>query len=169
VTRDERSKGVVMVTPWNLENSNMALSGNTQKAVGQEELDDVLEVLRDGVRGYTQLGEEIGAERRLFVEKMATRRRRNLDTVVSAAAELGYEIEDHGSLGGAFRRGWTKVREALEGDESAMHEVLAEDSRTLEVIDEALGSHIPDELAEVLRGAREDIERDVEMVRASIR
>lgn len=158
-----------MVTPWSIENSNIAMSGNTGKVVGQEELDDVLEVLRDGVRGYTQLAEEIGADRRLFVEKLAVRRRRNLDTVVSAAAELGYRIEDHGSLEGAFRRGWTAVREALAGDASAMHEVLAEDSRTLEVIDEALDSKIPDELADVLRASREDIERDVELVRASIR
>jgi len=158
-----------MSTPFEVTRANDALKGKNAAVVGQEELDDVLAVLRDGARGYLQLAEEVDRDRRSFVEILVARRKRAIDTVVSACAELGYDIEDDGTLSGAFRRGWMAVKDAIAGDGSAMEVALEEDSNTLEEIDSALDADIPEELAGVLRAARTDVEEDLRLLRSSLR
>lgn len=86
-------------------------------------LEDLLETLEDGKKGFTQTAEKLAEANR---NDLAGRMREFADQrssfgaeIRTLASQLGIELDESGSMAGALHRGWISLKDALASDEPA--------------------------------------------------
>ena len=86
-------------------------------------LEDLLETLEDGKKGFTQTAEKLTEANR---DDLAGRMREFADQrssfgaeIRTLASQLGIELDESGSMAGALHRGWISLKDALASDEPA--------------------------------------------------
>lgn len=126
-----------------------------------DELNDLIEVSKDGEYGFTQCAEHAKSPN---IKSTLTARARDC---ASGAAELqtlvasyGGEPEDSGSMAGAAHRGWVAVRAAMtsKDDLAVLEEAERGEDSALKRYREAAGKALPADVKSVvdkqLRGAQ---------------
>lgn len=86
-------------------------------------LEDLLETLEDGKKGFTQTAEKLTEANR---NDLAGRMREFADQrssfgseIRTLASQLGIELGESGSMAGTLHRGWISLKDALASDEPA--------------------------------------------------
>ena len=156
-----------MTTPFEASRSVDTDRRGAERLVGQSEVDDVIEALRDGVCGYAALADRVeDPDHRQIIEQRLASRRTTTDTLVATVAEMGDDVGERPSLAASFHRGWLKVKSLL-GDHPAIEAAVHGEDHALSEIDDALETDIPEELADAIRAARRDVEQDREALVAA--
>lgn len=86
-------------------------------------LEDLLETLEDGRKGFTQSAEKLAEGGRTDLagrmREFADQRSTFAAEVRTLASRLGIDLDESGSMAGALHRGWIALKDALASDEPA--------------------------------------------------
>lgn len=119
-------------------------------------LEDILETLEDGKKGFTQTAEKLTeANRNDLAGRMrefADQRSSFAAEIRSLAAQLGIDLEESGSMTGALHRGWMSLKDALAVDEPAAVLAAAEtgEDHAKNEFTKALDEDLPEEVRTLL-------------------
>lgn len=115
-------------------------------------LEDILETLEDGKKGFTQAAEKLTETQR---QDLAGRMREFADQrssftaeIRTLAAQLGIDLDESGSMAGALHRGWMSLKDALASDETAAVLAAAEtgEDHAKSEFTKALDEDLPEEV-----------------------
>lgn len=123
-------------------------------------IEDALQTLSDGARGYRTLGEEIeSAELKPIIATLAAKRSETVETLLRAATEAGVDFEPKtdGTLSGAAHRAWLKLESAIKGDDALVESAEAAEEHAIGQLEEALETVTIEPLADHLRAAIDSI------------
>jgi uncharacterized protein (TIGR02284 family) len=119
-------------------------------------LEDLIETLEDGRKGFDQSAEKLSEAGRsdlaARMREFSTQRQRFSAELRSLAAGEGITIDENGSISGAVHRGWISLKEALTTDEVGAVLGAAEtgeDAATSQYRD-ALGEELPPQIRAVV-------------------
>lgn len=140
------------------ESGHLTESGEA-RMVAETVLDDAVEALVNGVRGYQSVAEraEDAAVRDTF-SQLGQARKQALDEVVKAAAGARVEVDVNGTAPGALHRAWIAVEGAVAGDQALIESAQTGESHAASELDRVLAEALPEEVAEALRQALADVE-----------
>lgn len=84
-------------------------------------LEDLIETLEDGKKGFEKAAERLEKDGRTDIagrmREFSQERARFSQELRDLAAREGVEIKEDGSMAGAFHRGWITLTDALTGDD----------------------------------------------------
>lgn len=84
-------------------------------------LNDLIETLADGREGFAKGAEKLSDDGRddlaRTFRELSEQRSRFADELRQVGRQLGEDIDETGSLGGALHRGWMSIKDALSGDD----------------------------------------------------
>ena len=138
--------------------SSHLTDAGTERMVADTVIDDAIETLVNGVRGYESVAEraESPAVRDLFT-RLAGSRKEALDDVVKAAADARIDVDVDGTVPGALHRAWIAVEGAVAGDQALVESAQTGESHAAEELDTVLAEELPEQVAEALRKALADV------------
>ena len=134
----------------------------------REVLRDLIEVCRDGVRGYQAAADQVSDPvlKALFGE-LAAERKHFADELTPHLYRLG-GLPDGGSNVAALHRGWMSIK--VLGPYHHRHLVIAEAERgeriALDAYEEALNGMLPPTVTDIVEAQREAIGRAAERIRS---
>lgn len=135
-------------------------------------LEDLIETLEDGRKGYESAAESLANEHGQLAGQMRTlseQRARFSTELRELASEHGITIEEEGSIGGALHRGWINLKDALTGDsaEAVLKAVESGEHHAVEEYSEALDKDLPEPVQSVVARQASDINKAYETIKAS--
>lgn len=122
-----------------------------------EVLNDLLETLEDGHRGYREGAEKLSDSSRPEVattfEQMATQRQEFAAELRTAADAHGLEVEQHGSTVAALHRGWLSLRDAISGDDpdGVLKAALQGENHAVSEYEDAQQADLPSDIDLIVR------------------
>jgi uncharacterized protein (TIGR02284 family) len=119
-------------------------------------VNDLVETLVDGVRGYRTAADAVEDEGLAGVlRKLADERHEVARRLVQVAADAGTEVHADldGTVGGGLHRAWIGLEGAVTGDESIVNSAIRGEEHALEECEEALGTGIGEPVAAAVRSA----------------
>ena len=129
-------------------------------------LEDLIETLEDGRKGFEQAADRIeeGDDPAIAIDlrRFAQQRAEFSVELRELAGRHGFEIEEEGSVAGALHRGWLSLKDAVTGDDPKAVLGAAEEGEDHAVseFEDALGKDLPADVRSV-------VERQAEAVRAA--
>ena len=129
-------------------------------------LEDLIETLEDGRKGFEQAADRIeeGDDPALAIDlrRFAQQRAEFSVELRELAGRHGFEIDEEGSVAGALPRGWLSLKDAVTGDDPKAVLGAAEEGEDHAVseFEDALGKELPADVRSV-------VERQAEAVRAA--
>lgn len=125
-------------------------------------LEDLIETLEDGRKGFEQAAERIADsdEPALAVDlRQFSQQRAEFSVELrNLAGRHGFEIDEEGSMAGALHRGWLSLKDALTGDDPRAVLAAAEsgEDHAVSEFEDALAADLPADVRTVIeRQARE--------------
>ena len=122
----------------------------------QKTLQGLVEVCRDGQRGYLEAAEHItDPELRSFFNKESLERARfagELETELRGLGEADAAKDSGGSVAGAVHRGWLDLSAAIAGDDAVLSAVEQGEDAAKKAYEEALREPLPASIEGVVRG-----------------
>lgn len=136
------------------------VKGASMNTTTQAVLEDVIETLEDGLRGFedaaNKLDEHDRADLGTTFRGFAEQRGRFSTELRNIAAAHGIEISETGSVAGSLHRGWMAVKDALSGDDpdSVLDAAEQGEDHAVSQFERALSRNdideVPDEIRNVL-------------------
>jgi uncharacterized protein (TIGR02284 family) len=121
----------------------------------KKDLDDILEINTDSVKGYETAAENIkrGDLQTLFL-RLSQQRKAFIEEIKNEALRLGMELDNSGSVKGFFHRTWlaTKATFSPETNEKVIEESIFGEKAAVEVYDKVVNDpNVPEFLRESLK------------------
>lgn len=118
-------------------------------------LDDLIETLEDGKKGFRQAAEHLEEERADIARQLreyADQRERFSTELREIASSEGIEVTEDGSIAGTVHRGWISLRDALSANDA--HAVLAAaetgEDHAVSEYEDALEEELPSRVREIV-------------------
>ena len=133
-------------------------------------LRDLIQIADDGVKGFRTAADALddSALAGTF-EALADDRHEIADRLRNlAATKYGMDVDDKGTVGGALRRGWMRLKDAVTGDNPGAIVSVAEEAEDEAVAawGEALERPLPDEIDGIVRAQYVAIKKSHDRVRS---
>jgi uncharacterized protein (TIGR02284 family) len=129
-------------------------------------LEDLIETLEDGRKGFEQAAERIADSDdpaiAIDLRRFAQQRAEFSVELREIAGRHGFEIEEKGSVAGALHRGWISLKDAVSGDDPQAVLSAAEvgEDHAVSEFEDALEKELPSDVRSV-------VERQAQAVRAA--
>lgn len=130
-----------------------------------EVLNNLLETLEDGRRGYHEGAEKLSDSARPEVattfQQMSTQRQQFSEELRAAADAHDVEVEQHGSAAAALHRGWLTLRDAISGDDpdGVLKAALQGENHAVSEYNDAQQADLPDDIDLIVRRQAGQIEQ----------
>lgn len=135
-----------------------------------EELDDIIQICRDGEEGYVDAAEHAkDPELRLVLYEISVDRAKFAGDLERIAARWGRPVvERTGTTAGCLHRGWTALKVNLGGgDDAILSAIESADEFARKRYDEAIrDSETPDEIVGIFRNQAQAIVGTLDRIRA---
>lgn len=120
-------------------------------------LNDLLETLEDGRRGYHEGAEKLSDSARPEVattfQQMSTQRQEFAEELRAVAGAHDVEVEQQGSAAAALHRGWLSLRDAISGDDpdGVLKAALQGENHAVSAYSDAQQADLPDDVDLIIR------------------
>lgn len=132
-----------------------------------QQLDDVVRVLNDGVRGYHTAADEMSNSiLATQMRNLAHSREQALNELMRVAVDETRMTPDEqtGSLTGALHRGWLKIKATVAGDEAVIEAAKTGEDEARSRLEALLAEDLEGEIEAAVRRALLDIESAVKQL-----
>lgn len=118
-------------------------------------LDDLIETLEDGKKGFRQAAEHLEEERADIARQLreyADQRERFSTELREIASSEGIEVTEDGSIAGTVHRGWISLRDALSANDAYAVLAAAEtgEDHAVSEYEDALEEELPSRVREIV-------------------
>jgi len=134
-------------------------------------LEDLIQTLEDGRKGFEQAAEHLqGTADGAVTDRMRTFSEQRADfssELRSIATMQGFEIDEKGSVAGTMHRGWIGLKDAVTGDDPSAVLGAAEtgEDHAVSQYEEALKKDLPPEVRSVIERQAIEVRRAHDQVR----
>lgn len=153
-----------MTTPYSTTAANLGNDEIDSLTEFQAVVNDVIETLIDGVRGFEAAAEKAEGDVEQHLTSMGNQRRRTAEDMIRIAADEDMEpitMDDEGTPTGVLHRSWISIRDAVQGDSGVAHAALTGERHAKKEIEEALDKGLPQPIMKVAQRALGEIESNI--------
>ena len=136
----------------------------TALAESDTAVNDVIETLIDGVRGFSTAAARADSPMQQQFMAMGARRRKTAGDIIRIAADEQMSpltLDDNGTTAGALHRSWLSVREAMQGDAGLAAAALTGEQHARKKLLERLDAGLPPSVAKATRRALKELDANI--------
>lgn len=153
-----------MTTPYSTAKANMANDDRDSFAEFEGAVNDVIETLINGVRGFEAAADEAEGQLAQELVAMGAQRRATTEDIIRIAADEDMNpvtLDDEGTASGVLHRSWISIRDAVEGDSGVVAAALNGEQHAKDELEEAIDGGLPDPITTVAKRALDEIEANI--------
>lgn len=132
-----------------------------QDKIIKKDLNNVLNICKDGAEGYNKAAEAIeDSETSTVFRRLSQQRKLFAEDLKNDVRDLGFELNDSGTVPGFFHRNWMDIKSKLTGHDPSkiIDTAKTGEHKALETYDDAINNEkMPEYIKEKLKGQREMI------------
>ena len=125
----------------------------------KKDLNHVLDICYDGCEGYKKAAESLeNNEAGTVLRRLSQQRKLFAEELKNDARDLGYELDDSGTVKGFFHRNWMDDKSKISGNDTStvIDTAKTGEHNALDTYDEAINNEkMPDYIKEKLKNQRE--------------
>ena len=136
----------------------------TALAESDTTVDDVIETLIDGVRGFAAAAAKADSPMQQQFMAMGAQRRKTAGDIIRIAADENMSpvtLEDDGTAAGVLHRSWLSLREVIQGDLGLAAAALTGEQHAKKKLEETLAAGLPHSIAKVTRRAIKEVDANI--------
>ena len=153
-----------MTTPYSTTTANLSNDEIDSDAEFQAVVNDVIETMIDGVRGFGAAAEKAEGDVKHQLTSMGDRRRKTTEDMIRIAADEDMDpitMDDEGTPAGVLHRSWISIRDAVQGDSGVAAAAVTGEQHAKKELEEALDKGLPQPIMKVAQRALGEIESNI--------